>query len=74
MARAKAAEAKRDRTLAAYHQYEMSSAALQLAIVLATANIISGVGFLLWGSVGLGAVGVVFVLLGLLAPMAVHLF
>jgi hypothetical protein len=73
-ARAKAAEAKRDRTLAAYHQYEMSSAALQLAIVLATANIISGVGFLLWGSVGLGAVGVVFVLLGLFAPMAVHLF
>src|SRR5690348_1020532 len=31
-ARAKAAEKKRDHTLAAYHQYEMSSAALQLAI------------------------------------------
>ena len=73
-ARAKAAEAKRDRTLAAYHQYEMSSAALQLAIVLATANIITGVAFLLWGSMGLGVVGVAFVLIGLFAPTAVHLF
>jgi hypothetical protein len=73
-ARAKAAEAKRDRTLAAYHQYEMSSAALQLAIVLATANIITGVAFLLWGSMGLGIVGVAFVLIGLFAPTAVHLF
>ena len=72
--RAKEAEKKRDRALAAYHQYEMSSAALQLAIVLATAYIITSVGFLLWGSVGLGVVGVVFALLGLLAPTAVHLF
>jgi hypothetical protein len=73
-ARAKATEAKRDRLLAAYHQYEMSSAALQLAIVLATANIITGVAFLLWGSMGLGAVGVAFVLIGLFAPTSVHLF
>jgi Skp family chaperone for outer membrane proteins len=73
-ARAKVAEKKRDNTLAAYHQYEMSSAALQLAIVLATAHIITGVGFLLWGSVGLGVVGIAFILLGLLAPTAVHLF
>ena len=73
-ARAKEAEKKRDRTLAAYHQYEMSSAALQLAIVLATAHIITGVGFLLWASMGLGAVGVAFIGLGLFAPTAVHLF
>ena len=73
-ARAKAAEKKRDRSLAAYHQYEMSSAALQLAIVLATANIITGVGFLLWGAIGLGVTGVAFVLIGLFAPTAVHLF
>lgn len=72
-ARAKEAEKKRDRTLAAYHQYEMSSAALQLAIVLATANVITGAAFLLWGSMGLGVVGVAFVLLGLFAPTAVHL-
>ena len=73
-ARAKEAEKKRDRTLAAYHQYEMSSAALQLAIVLATAYIITGVVFLLWGSVGLGAVGIAFILIGFFAPTSVHLF
>jgi len=73
-ARAKAAEKKRDRTLAAYHQYEMSSAALQLAIVLATAHIITGVAFLLWGSMGLGVIGVAFIGIGFFAPTAVHLF
>ena len=73
-ARAKEAEKKRDHTLAAYHQYEMSSAALQLAIVLATAHIITGVAFLLWGAMGLGAIGVAFIGLGLFAPTAVHLF
>jgi hypothetical protein len=60
--------------LAAYHQYEMSSAALQLAIVLATADIITGVAFLLWGSMGLGVVGVAFALIGLVAPTSIHLF
>jgi hypothetical protein len=74
VARAKAIEGRRDRSLAAYHQYEMSSAALQLAIVLATANIITGVGFLLWAALGLGIVGVVFIGIGLFAPTAVHLF
>ena len=73
-ARAKATEKKRDLSLAAYHQYEMSSAALQLAIVLATAHIITGVAFLLWGSFGLGAVGVAFIAIGLFAPTSVHLF
>ena len=73
-ARARATERKRDLSLAAYHHYEMSSAALQLAIVLATANIITGVAFLLWGSMGLGVVGVAFVLIGLFAPTSVHLF
>ena len=73
-ARAKAAEKKRDYTLAAYHQYEMSSAALQLAIVLATAHIITGVAFLLWGAMGLGAIGIAFIGIGFFAPTAVHLF
>jgi hypothetical protein len=73
-ARAKEAEKKRDRTLAAYHQYEMSSAALQLAIVLATAHIITGVAFLLWGSMGLAAVGVAFIGVGYFAPTSIHLF
>ena len=73
-ARAKAKEGGRDRSLAAYHHYEMSSAALQLGIVLATANIITGVGFLLWIALGLGAIGVAFIGIGFFAPTAVHLF
>lgn len=73
-ARAKATEARRDRSLAAYHQYEMASAALQIAIVLASAAVITSAGFLLWVSAALGGVGLVFTLVGLLAPTAVHLF
>jgi len=42
--------------------------------VLATANIITGVAFLLWGSLGLRVAGVVFILIGFLAPTSVHLF
>ena len=74
MARAKAAELKRDRALAAYHQYEVASALVQIAIVLASAHIITGVVALLWIAAGLGVGGVVFCLIGFFAPMAVHLF
>jgi len=73
-ARAKAAERKRDVSLAAYHHYEVGSAALQIAIVLASAEVITGVAFLVWLSGGLGLVGVAFCVIGLLAPTAVHLF
>lgn len=73
-ARAKAAETRRDRALAAYHQYEVASGALQIAIVLASANVITGAVFLMWGALGLGLLGIVFSLIGLLAPTAVHLF
>jgi hypothetical protein len=72
--RAKAAEAKRARAMAAYHHYEMASAALQIAIVLASAEIITGVAALAWISGGLGIVGLAFSLIGYFAPMAVHLF
>ena len=73
-ARAKAAEAKRDVTLAAYHQYEIASAALQLAIVLASATVVTNVGLLMWAAIGLGGIGVLFCVLGFVAPTAVHLF
>lgn len=73
-ARAKAAEARRDRALAAYHHYEMASASVQIAIVLASAAIITGIGALIWTAAGLGVVGVVFGAIGLFAPQAVHLF
>jgi hypothetical protein len=72
--RAKAAEGIRDRSLAAYHQYETASAALQIAIVLASAQVITGAVFLLWASMGLGVVGLIFTALGFFAPTLVHLF
>src|SRR4051812_6594557 len=74
MARAKAAEVKRDRAMSAYHQYEMASALVQIAIVLASAHIITGVAALVWISAALGLGGVAFCLIGFLAPMAVHVF
>jgi hypothetical protein len=74
MARAKEAEKKRDRAMAAYHNYEVASAAMQIAIVIASAEIITGVAALLWIAYGLGAVGVVFSLIGFFWPTAVHLF
>ncbi|MHB8667969.1 MAG: DUF4337 domain-containing protein [Burkholderiales bacterium] len=74
VARAKAAERQRDRSLAAYHNYEIASAALQIGIVLASAEIITGVVLLTWIAGGLGLLGVAFCGLGLFAPTAVHLF
>jgi len=73
-ARAKAAEQKRDRVLAAYHQYEMASALAQIAIVLASAEVITGVAALVWISGALGIAGVAFCFLGFFAPNLVHLF
>ena len=72
--RAKVAEKKRDYSLAAYHNFEVASAAVQIAIVLASAEVITGVVALVWLSGALGVVGIAFVLIGMLWPMAVHLF
>ena len=74
IARAKATEKKRDRALAAYHQYETASAAVQIAIVLASASIITGLATLVWISGALGIVGIVFSAIGFFWPTAVHLF
>lgn len=71
--RAGDAEKKRDRALAAYHQFEVASGALQIAIVLASANVITGAAFLMWGAMGLGALGVAFALIGFFAPTLIHL-
>ena len=73
-ARAKAAEKKRDVSMAAYHHYELASAAVQIAIVLASASIVAGIAALAWIAAGLGVVGVVFCLIGFFWPTAVHLF
>jgi hypothetical protein len=72
--RAKQAEKKRDRSMAAYHHYELASAAVQIAIVLASASIITAMPLLAWIGGLLGVVGVVFCGIGFLAPESVHLF
>src|SRR5215475_13287483 len=70
MARALEAEAKRRHALAKYHSFEYGSAAFQIAIVLASAYLITGVVYLLWGAAGLGGIGLVFGLVGMAAPNA----
>ena len=60
--------------MAAYHHFDLASAALQIAIVLASAEIITGVAALAWISGGLGVVGLEFSLIGYFAPLAIHLF
>jgi hypothetical protein len=74
MTRARDTEKKRDYKLAAYHHLELSSAAFQLAIVLASAAVVTGVMLLAGIGVGLGVIGVVLAGIGLFAPTAVHLF
>lgn len=73
-ARAKEAEKVRNRSLAAYHHYETASAALQIAIVLASAAIVTSMIVLVWIAIGLGVVGIVFCGIAFFAPLAVHLF
>ncbi|MBP8310714.1 MAG: DUF4337 family protein, partial [Burkholderiaceae bacterium] len=62
------------RSMAAYHQYEVASGAVQIGIVLASATIITGMTALAWAAGVLGVLGVVFSVIGFLAPTAVHLF
>lgn len=60
--------------MAAYHHFELASASLQIAIVLASAEIITGVMALAWISGGLGVIGLAFSLIGYFAPLTIHLF
>lgn len=71
--RAKDRESIRDRALSAYHLFEYGSAAFQLAIVLASAAVITGLVYLTFVSIGLASIGIVFGLLGSFAPTMVHL-
>jgi hypothetical protein len=65
---------KRDDALAKYHHYEVASAAFQIAIVLASATVITGMLLLTYASIALAVVGVGFMGIGLFAPHLVHLF
>jgi hypothetical protein len=71
--RAKEAEEKRELALARYHQFEFASAAFQIGIVLASAEVITNMVALGWLSGFVGLVGLGFMALGLWAPHALHL-
>ena len=70
--RAKAAERVRDRSMAAYHLYEFGSAAFQVAIVVASASIVTGVPLLALGGALLGVIGIALAGLGFIAPELIH--
>jgi hypothetical protein len=71
--RAKQAEERRELALTRYHHYEFASAAFQIGIVLASAEIITGIAALGWLSGLLGVAGLGLMAIGLWAPHAVHL-
>ena len=71
--RAKEAEEKRELALARYHQFEFASAAFQIGIVLASAEIITGMAVMGWLASLVGVFGLGFLALGLWAPHALHL-
>ena len=66
-------EEQRETAMARYHLYEYGAALLQVAIVVASASIITGVSVLALGGIGLGVGGVALGLLGVLAPHALHI-
>lgn len=71
--RAKHAEHERDEATAKYHHFELASAAFQIAIVLASATIITGIAALAWVSGLVTLAGVAMTLLGLFQPHLLHL-
>ena len=62
----------RDTALSRYHMYEFGSAAFQIGIVLASAQIITGIVILGWLSGFLGLAGVALTMLGLWMPHALN--
>lgn len=70
IARAKAAEARRDISSARDDKYDIVSGLLQIAIVVASAAIITGVALLAWTGVGLGLLGFALMVIAEVAPTA----
>ncbi len=71
-AQAEAYEHQRDTYLARYHHYEFASAAYQIAIVLASAAVITGIVALVYTALGLGLIGLAFMALGFFNPHYLH--
>jgi len=70
--RAQETEHRRDTNFAKYENYELASGAFQIGIVLASASVITGMLALVYGAVGLGALGLVLTGFGLFAPDAIE--
>ncbi|GJE58919.1 DUF4337 domain-containing protein [Methylobacterium trifolii] len=68
--KAKASQDRRDLSLLRYHHYELASAAFQIGIVLASAEVITGIAILVFAGGFLGLAGAVLLGLGYLAPHA----
>src|ERR1700744_2009111 len=66
--RAKRAEEERDLATDKYHHFELASAAFQIAIVLASATIITGMIWLAWISGFLTVAGIAITVLGIFSP------
>ena len=73
MERARGSDEAREHAMARYHLYEYAAAALQVAIVVASASIVTGVSILAFFGVGLGLVGVALGGIGYFAPNLLHL-
>ena len=73
MASAREAEHKRDRAMERYHLFEISAAAFEVGIVLASATVITGLIALAWIAGALGFVGVAFMGFAVFAPQVSHL-
>jgi hypothetical protein len=73
-AKAKMFEAKSAVALEKYHIFEYGSGAFQIAIVLASSYLITGVMYLLWGAGGLGVLGLLLTGIGVVAPGLMHIF
>ena len=72
MAQAKQYELDRDTAMARYHNYEFGSAAFQIGIVLASAAVITGMILLVYASIGVALIGIMFSAMGLFAPNVPH--
>ena len=68
--RANAAVEARELANHRLERYELGSGLAQIAIVLASAAIITGIGALVWFSAGLGLLGAILLALGFFAPTA----
>src|SRR6516164_248426 len=71
-AQAEQYEHAQDLAMSRYHNYELSSAAYQIGIVLASAAVITGMIALAYGAVGVAVMGLIFTGFGLFAPNLPH--